>query len=84
MFEKQNDKWTCRGALDYGREVEINGALEDVSAGAGADGLTDERILRMHAQDDHLRLGRVAEDRARGGDAVQRRHGVVDHDDLRS
>ena len=73
-----------RGALDDRREIQIDRALQDVTARARLERLPDERVLRVHAQDDDLRVGSVAQDRPRRGDAVHPGHRIVDEHDLRT
>ena len=59
------------------------GGLEQVTAGAGLDGLEHQGIVVVHGQDQHRGVRRGADDLPSGVDAVQLRHVQVENDHVR-
>ena len=58
----------------------VDGVLEKVSLGAGAQRFAHVDRILVHAEDDDLRLGMIFDDAAGGFHAVDLRHGDI-HDD---
>src|SRR6185437_1125312 len=71
---------TGAGALDGGADLLLVGALEQVTAGAGAQRGEDRVVVVEHGQHEHLDVRTVRHDATGGLDAVQPRHVQV-HDD---
>ena len=59
------NRFAGRHTFDGTGEVEVDGVLEDVTAGAGGHGLFDESFLGVHAQHQHSGVWRGGENRDR-------------------
>lgn len=67
---------------DGGEEVLLAGVLEEVTAGTGAEDLTDVNAVLVHGQGEDADFWAGFEDAAGGFDAVEFGHGDVHDDDI--
>src|SRR5947208_4267771 len=59
-------------------------ALDDEPFDANPERFQDVLVIRMHGQENHLRLRAGLRDLPRGGDSVQQRHPVIQQGDVRT
>src|SRR5688500_4422575 len=75
-------RFSGRDRRDAANKIRVGGILEQVPARAGLERRRDERLLSVHAQDEHTGLRQPANNLARCLDAAQQRHGYVEDDDV--